>query len=155
MSLAAKDFLFQLQLLVARAGSDLSLRKSMLADARSTLIANGLIPPAGLKFKAHENKNKAAIIEESDELISIALPEFSQPDSTAGFLTPKEVAPIRSVIVSLESAEVSTVAVTGTGDDGGEEPTPTTTTVEEEVAVAEICSAEAAVEVANAVTIAG
>jgi hypothetical protein len=151
MPLAAKDFLFQLQLLVARTGSDLSLRKSMLADARSTLIANGLIPPAGLKFKAHENKNKA-VIEESDELISIALPEFSQPDSTAGFLTPKEIAPIRVAIVSLEATEVSTVVVTGTGDDGGDEPKPTTTTVQEvQESVAEVCS----VEVANSVTISG
>tara|TARA_B100002051_G_scaffold255020_1_gene270268 strand:+ start:1439 stop:1882 length:444 start_codon:yes stop_codon:yes gene_type:complete len=140
MSLAAKDFLFQLQLLVARTGSDRSLRESMLADARSTLIANGLIPPAGLKFNAHENTNKAAV-EENEGLISIALPEFLQPDSTADFLTPKEMCPIRDAIV--EAVVVSVMSGTG----GEEEPQPEDVPLE-----VEVCVVETEVDVATAIT---
>ena len=64
MSLAAKDFLFQLQLLVARAGSDLSLRKSLTADTLSALAANGLKPPAGACFEVTEDKTPFGVVKE-------------------------------------------------------------------------------------------
>ena len=64
MSLAAKDFLFQLQLLVARASSDLSLRKSLTADALSALAANGLKPPAGASFEVTEDKTPCGVVKE-------------------------------------------------------------------------------------------
>ena len=64
MSLAAKDFLFQLQLLVARAGSDLSLRKSLTADTLSALAANGLKPPAGACFEVTEDKMPFGVVKE-------------------------------------------------------------------------------------------
>ena len=64
MSLAAKDFLFQLQLLVARAGSDLSLRKSLTADTLSALAANGLKPPAGASFEVTEDKTPCGVVKE-------------------------------------------------------------------------------------------
>ena len=64
MSLAAKDFLFQLQLLVARAGSDLSLRKSLTADTLSALAANGLKPPAGACFEVTEDKTPCGVVKE-------------------------------------------------------------------------------------------
>ena len=64
MSLAAKDFLFQLQLLVARAGSDLSLRKSLTDDTLSALAANGLKPPAGACFEVTEDKTPCGVIKE-------------------------------------------------------------------------------------------
>ena len=102
-----------------------------------------MIPPAGLKFNAHENKNKA-VIEENEEFISIALPEFSQPDSTAGFLTPKEMCPIRDAIV--EAVVVSVMSGTG----GEEEPQPEDVPLE-----VEVCGVETEVDVASAVTISG
>ena len=64
MSLAAKDFLFQLQLLVARAGSDLSLRKSLTDDTLSALAANGLKPPAGACFEVTEDKTPCGVVKE-------------------------------------------------------------------------------------------
>ena len=64
MSLAAKDFLFQLQLLVARASSDLSLRKSLTADTLSALAANGLKPPAGASFEVTEDKTPCGVVKE-------------------------------------------------------------------------------------------
>ena len=64
MSLAAKDFLFQLQLLVARASSDLSLRKSLTADTLSALAANGLKPPAGVSFEVTEDKTPCGVVKE-------------------------------------------------------------------------------------------
>ena len=64
MSLAAKDFLFQLQLLVARAGSDLSLRKLLTADTLSALAANGLKPPAGACFEVTEDKTPFGVVKE-------------------------------------------------------------------------------------------
>ena len=64
MSLAAKDFLFQLQLLVARASSDLSLRKSLTADTLSALAANGLKPPAGACFEVTEDKTPCGVVKE-------------------------------------------------------------------------------------------
>ena len=64
MSLAAKDFLFQLQLLVARASSDLSLRKSLTADTLSALAANGLKPPAGACFEVTEDKMPFGVVKE-------------------------------------------------------------------------------------------
>ena len=64
MSLAAKDFLFQLQLLVARAGSDLSLRKSLTDDTLSALAANGLKPPAGACFEVREGKTPCGVVKE-------------------------------------------------------------------------------------------
>ena len=64
MSLIAKDFLFQLQLLVARAGSDLSLRKSLTADTLSALAANGLKPPAGACFEVTEDKTPCGVVKE-------------------------------------------------------------------------------------------
>ena len=64
MSLMAKDFLFQLQLLVARAGSDLSLRKSLTADTLSALAANGLKPPAGACFEVTEDKTPCGVVKE-------------------------------------------------------------------------------------------
>ena len=64
MPLAAKDFLFQLQLLVARAGSDLSLRKSLTADTLSALAANGLKPPAGACFEVTEDKTPCGVVKE-------------------------------------------------------------------------------------------
>ena len=64
MSLAAKDFLFQLQLLVARASSDLSLRKLLTADTLSALAANGLKPPAGACFEVTEDKMPFGVVKE-------------------------------------------------------------------------------------------
>ena len=64
MSLAAKDFLFQLQLLVARASSDLSLRKLLTADTLSALAANGLKPPAGASFEVTEDKTPCGVVKE-------------------------------------------------------------------------------------------
>ena len=64
MSLAAKDFLFQLQLLVARASSDLSLRKSLTDDTLSALAANGLKPPAGTSFEVTEDKTPCGVVKE-------------------------------------------------------------------------------------------
>ena len=64
MSLAAKDFLFQLQLLVARASSDLSLRKLLTADTLSALAANGLKPPAGACFEVTEDKTPCGVVKE-------------------------------------------------------------------------------------------
>ena len=64
MSLAAKDFLFQLQLLVARASSDLGLRKSLTADTLSALAANGLKPPAGACFEVTEDKTPCGVVKE-------------------------------------------------------------------------------------------
>ena len=62
MSSVAKDFLFKLQLLVARTGSDLSLRKSFIADTHSALEANGLNPPAGARFEVNEDKAPFGVI---------------------------------------------------------------------------------------------
>ena len=64
MSLAAQDFLFQLQLLVARASSDLSLRKLLTADTLSALAANGLKPPAGACFEVTEDKTPCGVVKE-------------------------------------------------------------------------------------------
>ena len=64
MSLAAQDFLFQLQLLVARASSDLSLRKLLTADTLSALAANGLKPPAGASFEVTEDKTPCGVVKE-------------------------------------------------------------------------------------------
>jgi hypothetical protein len=68
MSLAAKDFLFQLQLLVARASSDLGLRKSLTADTLSALAANGLKPPAGACFEVTEDKTPCGVVKEGSRV---------------------------------------------------------------------------------------
>ena len=64
MSTAAKDFLFQLQLLIARAGSDLSLRKSLTTDALSALLDNGLTPPENACFEVTEDKSPCGVVKE-------------------------------------------------------------------------------------------
>ena len=79
MSLAAKDFLFQLQLLVARAGSDLSLRKSLTADTLSALAANGLKPPAGACFEVTEDKTPCGVVKEGSRFC-LNLPNVLDPN---------------------------------------------------------------------------
>ena len=79
MSLAAKDFLFQLQLLVARASSDLSLRKSLTADTLSALAANGLKPPAGSSFEVTEDKTPCGVVTEGSRFC-LNLPGWSGVD---------------------------------------------------------------------------
>ena len=79
MSLAAKDFLFQLQLLVARASSDLSLRKSLTDDTLSALAANGLKPPAGASFEVTEDKTPCGVVKEGSRFC-LNLPGWSGVD---------------------------------------------------------------------------
>ena len=79
MSLAAKDFLFQLQLLVARAGSDLSLRKSLADDTLSALAANGLTPPADACFEVTEDKTPFGVVKQGSRFC-LNLPGWSGLD---------------------------------------------------------------------------
>ena len=79
MSLLAKDFLFQLQLLVARAGSDLSLRKALTDDTLSALAVNGLTPPAGACFEVSEDKMPFGVVTEGSRFC-LNLPSWSGID---------------------------------------------------------------------------
>lgn len=79
MSLLAKDFLFQLQLLVARAGSDLSLRKALTGDTLSALAVNGLTPPPGACFEVSEDKMPFGVVAEGSRFC-LNLPSWSGID---------------------------------------------------------------------------
>ena len=79
MSLLAKDFLFQLQLLVARAGSDLSLRKALTDDTLSALAVNGLTPPEGACFEVSEDKMPFGVVAEGSRFC-LNLPSWSGID---------------------------------------------------------------------------
>ena len=49
---------------MARASSDLSLRKLLTADTLSALAANGLKPPAGACFEVTEDKTPCGVVKE-------------------------------------------------------------------------------------------
>ena len=76
MSAAAKDFLFQLQSLIARAGSDLSLRKSLTTDALSALLQNGLTPPENACFEVAEDKTPSGVVKQGSRFC-LNLPNLS------------------------------------------------------------------------------
>ena len=126
MSLAAKDFLFQLQLLVARAGSDLSLRKSLTDDTLSALAANGLKPPAGACFEVTEDKTPCGVVTEGSRFC-LNLPGWSGVDQvtfsksnnsdksrvpmgTGSYNLEEVVSELEAEVIVVDSAEVSAEA---------------------------------------------
>ena len=129
MSLAAKDFLFQLQLLVARASSDLSLRKSLTDDTLSALAANGLKPPAGVSFEVTEDKTPCGVVKQGSRfclnlpnVLDLSQITFSANQNTKLALS----APCNSEEVSEEVATESTTtseAITNTTV-SGDPPNP-------------------------------
>ena len=110
MSLAAKDFLFQLQLLVARAGSDLSLRKSLTADTLSALAANGLKPPAGACFEVTEDKTPFGVVKQGSRFF-LNLPSLVDLNQVS-FSKNQNTKPVLSSHCNSEEVETETTVET-------------------------------------------